>query len=1006
MDKTRSKLTLRLSRSWLGMIGAGLLCCATSSTQALLVSLKTVPVPEPLDIGNYIQDPFAAVRLGKVLFWDMQVGSDGVQACASCHFHAGADNRTTNQLSPGLLGGDTGFGNNTLGLPQPAPGALRPNMTLTATHFPLHRLADQQHAGEPLVNSGNVVSDTNDVVSSQGVMLMQFIDIVPGDPVDLGSGLLDPVFNIDGNNLRRVEPRNTPSVINAAFNFSNFWDGRANNIFNGNNPFGAADPRPHLLSNSTGSLAAVELRIRQSGLASQAVGPPVSNFEMSWQGRTWPKIGKKMLTLKPLAQQAVSPSDSVLGAIADTATGAGLTTTYAAMIQAAFWPEYWNNTTQKVTFDAEGIPAFQSGTPLNTDEYTQMEANFAFFFGLAIQMYESTLIADDSRFDRFLEGNGALTTQETLGMNIFNGAGGCLACHDGGAMMDIDTLLIQGRDPVTDVPVPFDQNPIAANEFMTISTGIGIYDGGFHNTGVRPGGNHTSGTPDFLATSEDVARGGTTGLGGLLTEVSLSIGILGLQNIGFAPLQQAPDLDPLPAHMAGWVPQLPDGVSPFDTTPFAGRVTNFGAFKTPILRNLDLTGPYMHNGGLSTLRQVTDFYVRGADFALTNAQNFDTAVLPIGLLRDEGAQPNCAATSTCPENLRDDLTRFMLTLTDQRVKNESAPFDHPEIFVPITGTAPVSPGTRSGLLALSADFQQIQAIGSGGRIAQGLPPLGTFLGLNPLNAAINPDADLDGIADGPDNCPLIANPLQENSDGDTFGDACDNCPLTTNEDQADVDSDGVGDACDNCPVNANPLQEDSDSDGVGDVCDNCLVTSNPGQEDVDSDGVGDACDNCPVNANPLQEDSDSDGVGDACDNCLVNANPLQEDGDSDGVGDVCDNCSVTSNPGQEDVDGDGVGDACDNCTLVANGPLIPDAGGNSQLDTDNDGYGNMCDADLNNSALNNYTVTLSDFTLFKNAFGTTDPNADLNGSGSVTLSDFTIFKNAFGKPAGPSALAP
>ena len=153
-------------------------------------------------------------------------------------------------------------------------------------------------------------------------------------------------------------------------------------------------------------------------------------------------------------------------------------------------------------------------------------------------------------------------------------------------------------------------------------------------------------------------------------------------------------------------------------------------------------------------------------------------------------------------------------------------------------------------------------------------------------------------------------------------------------------------------------------------------------------------------------DTDADCIADAVDNCPLTFNPLQEDGDVDGVGDVCDNCPVTSNPGQEDGDSDGVGDVCDNCTLVANGPLIPDAGGNSQLDTDSDGFGNMCDADLNNSELNNYTVTLSDFTLFKNAFGTTDPNADFNGNGLVTLSDFTIFKNAFGKPAGPSAFHP
>ena len=43
-----------------------------------------------------------ARALGKALFWDMQVGSDGIQACASCHFRAGADPRSRNQLSPGL----------------------------------------------------------------------------------------------------------------------------------------------------------------------------------------------------------------------------------------------------------------------------------------------------------------------------------------------------------------------------------------------------------------------------------------------------------------------------------------------------------------------------------------------------------------------------------------------------------------------------------------------------------------------------------------------------------------------------------------------------------------------------------------------------------------------------------------------------------------------------------------------------------------------------------------
>jgi cytochrome c peroxidase len=40
------------------------------------------------------------VKLGKALFWDMQTGSDGRTACASCHYNAGADNRSRNQINP------------------------------------------------------------------------------------------------------------------------------------------------------------------------------------------------------------------------------------------------------------------------------------------------------------------------------------------------------------------------------------------------------------------------------------------------------------------------------------------------------------------------------------------------------------------------------------------------------------------------------------------------------------------------------------------------------------------------------------------------------------------------------------------------------------------------------------------------------------------------------------------------------------------------------------------
>lgn len=43
----------------------------------------------------------------------------------------------------------------------------------------------------------------------------------------------------------------------------------------------------------------------------------------------------------------------------------------------------------------------------------------------------------------------------------------------------------------------------------------------------------------------------------------------------------------------------------------AEDLTTVGAFKTPTLRNIDLTAPYMHDGSLKTLADVVDFYNNG-----------------------------------------------------------------------------------------------------------------------------------------------------------------------------------------------------------------------------------------------------------------------------------------------------------------------------------------------------------------------------------------------------------
>ncbi len=69
----------------------------------------------------------------------------------------------------------------------------------------------------------------------------------------------------------------------------------------------------------------------------------------------------------------------------------------------------------------------------------------------------------------------------------------------------------------------------------------------------------------------------------------------------------------------------------------------------------------------------------------------------------------------------------------------------------------------------------------------------------------------------------------DDGDSDTVPDLIDNCPLISNLDQADSNQDGVGNAC------------DLDNDGIRGDSDNCPLTSNFDQADSNNDGKGDAC---------------------------------------------------------------------------------------------------------------------------------------------------------------------
>jgi hypothetical protein len=148
--------------------------------------LRAVAVPGPPNLNDFVRDARMARALGKALFWDMQVGSDGVQACATCHFRAGADPRSKNQVSPGLkhmsepdLTFSTGSG---------------PNRQLIMSDFPLTRLMNPGMRG-----TLDLGTDSNDVVSSQGVHASNGADMMG--------------FRVGSVNTRRVEPRNTPSVL-------------------------------------------------------------------------------------------------------------------------------------------------------------------------------------------------------------------------------------------------------------------------------------------------------------------------------------------------------------------------------------------------------------------------------------------------------------------------------------------------------------------------------------------------------------------------------------------------------------------------------------------------------------------------------------------------------------------------------------------------------------------------------------------------------------------------
>lgn len=247
--------------------------------------------------------------------------------------------------------------------------------------------------------------------------------------------------------------------------------------------------------------------------------------------------------------------------------------------------------------------------------FSQMEANFSLFFGLAIQMYESTLVSDDSPFDRYMAGaSWALSKDQQEGMSLFFGKGKCANCH-GGAEFTNASVRKTLKEPL---------------QRMIMGNGqIAVYDEGFYNTAVT-------------RTSDDILVGGRDPFGRPLSNTAL------IQQVGSTAFRQ----------MVGVSPNI--SVSPGE------RIAVMGAAKTPTVRNAELTQPFFHSGGDLDLTQLMEFYNRGGNFPGFNMNDLDSDIQSLKLSDAEKRK----------------IIAFMKSLTDERVRRESAPFDHPELLLP------------------------------------------------------------------------------------------------------------------------------------------------------------------------------------------------------------------------------------------------------------------------------------------------------------------------------------
>ena len=390
------------------------------------------------------------------------------------------------------------------------------------------------------------------------------------------------------------------------------------------------------------------------------------------------------------------------------------------------------------------------------------------------------------------------------------------------------------------------------------------------------------------------------------------------------------------------------------------------------------------------------------------------------------------------------------------------------------------------------------------------------------------DTDDDGITNGIDNCVLVSNPAQRDTNNNGKGNWCDG-DLDKDGDvdwndinrshwfygvlgddsyhpDADINGDNIVNATDTQLIkNMMNNINDTDSDGIANHVDNCILIANPAQRDSNNDGYGNWCDgdldqDGDIDWNDVNRshwffgvlgdgsyhpdaDINGDNIVNSTDTQLIkdmmnklgkpgpsatvdtvsnkaptisgspltsvqvdssyNFTPLASDENNDelsfsitnkpdwiefnaGNGEIKgipqesnignhSNIIITVTDGKDstslaafsinvkavnninDTDGDGIANHVDNCILIANP---------AQRDSDNDGYGNWCDGDLDQDG----DIDWNDVNRSHWFFGVLgddsyNPDADINGDNIVNTTDTQLIKemmNNLGKP-GPSA---